>query len=148
MTSFSEISCVTIKQFTYNIIPEVLRKLVVLSSVFLIFSGMVLAYPKLFPWAEESSAILLLHIWTGLFFLVIFPIYSWDHIKGHAKHLRKLSFVTFSGTLQFLTGLGLIISGIPLLIFDNNSFELPMKIHLVLTFILAMSLILHKLSKK
>jgi len=125
-----------------------LRKIVVISSFFLIFSGLVLAYPKIFPWAEESSAIFLLHIWAGLFFLVIFPIYSWDHIKGHVKRLRKVSLLTSSGIVQLITGLGLIISGIPLLIFDNNVFELPKIIHLVLTFILPVSLILHKFSKK
>ena len=125
-----------------------MRKLVVISSVFLIFSGIVLAYPKLFPWAEESSAIFLLHIWAGLFFLVIFPIYSWDHIKGHAKRLRELSLITSSGIIQLISGFGLIISGIPLLIFDNTVFELPKIVHLVLTFILAVCLILHKVSKK
>ena len=102
----------------------------------------------MFPWAEESSAIFLLHIWTGFFFLVIFPIYSWDHIKGHSKRLREFSLLTSSGIIQLITGFGLIISGIPLLIFDKNVFELPKIIHLVLTFILAVSLILHKLSKK
>jgi len=102
----------------------------------------------MFPWAEESSAIFLLHIWAGLFFLVIFPIYSWDHIKGHVKRLRKVSLLTSSGIIQLITGFGLIISGIILLIFDNNVFELPQIIHLVLTFILPVSLILHKFSKK
>ena len=125
-----------------------MRKLVVISSVFLIFSGIVLAYPRLFPWAEESSAFFLLHLWTGLFFLVIFPIYSWDHIKGHANRLRELSLLTFSGIIQLIAGFVFIITWIALLIFDIEAFELPRIIHLVLTFILGVSLVLHKFSKK
>jgi len=93
-------------------LPDVLRKLIVLSCVFLILSGILLAYPELFPWAEESSATSLLHIWAGFFFLVIFPMYSWDHIRGHADRLKKFSLLTASGIVQFFSGLGLIVSGI------------------------------------
>ena len=92
-----------------------MRKLIVLSCVFLILSGILLAYPGIFPWAEESTAVSLLHIWAGIFFIVIFPLYSWDHIKGHSERLRKISLVTLTGLLQFFAGIGLIISGIPLL---------------------------------
>jgi len=125
-----------------------LRKLIVLSCVFLILSGILLAYPRLFPWAEESSATSLLHIWAGFFFLVIFPMYSWDHIRGHADRLRERSLVTASGILQFFTGLGLIISGIPLLLYGADVLDFPREIHLLLTFVLAGSLILHKFSRK
>ena len=125
-----------------------MRKLVVTSSVFLMVSGIVLAYPRLFPWAEESSAVYLLHLWAGFLFLVIFPIYSWDHIKTHANRLKKLSLLSLSGTLQLITGLGLIISGLPLLIYGNDVFELIGIIHFVLTFVLALCLILHKITRK
>jgi hypothetical protein len=128
--------------------PEVLRKLIVLSCVFLILSGILLAYPKLFPWAVESSATSLLHIWAGFFFLVIFPMYSWDHIRGHAERLKKFSLVTASGIIQFFSGLGLIASGIPLLLYGADVLDLPREIHLGLTFVLAGSLVLHKLSRK
>jgi hypothetical protein len=126
----------------------VLRKLIVLSCVFLILSGILLAYPMLFPWAEESSATSLLHIWAGFFFLVIFPMYSWDHIRGHAKRLQKLSLVTASGIIQFCSGLGLIVSGIPLLLYGTDVLDFPREIHLGLTFVLTASLVLHKFSRK
>ena len=125
-----------------------MRKLVVLSCVFLILSGILLAYPRLFPWADESTVTSLLHIWAGFFFLVIFPMYAWDHILGHADRLRKFSLVTLSGILQFFTGIGLMISGIPLVLFAAEVLYFPREIHLVLTFVLAVSLILHKLSRK
>ena len=125
-----------------------MRKLVVLSCVFLIFSGILLSYPEFFPWAEESTAVSLLHIWAGIFFIVIFPLYSWDHIKGHSDRLRKISLVTATGLLQFFAGVGLIISGIPLLLYSADVLEFPLYIHLILTFVLALSLILHKISEK
>ena len=125
-----------------------MRKLVVLSCVFLILSGIMLAYPEIFPWAEESTAVSLLHIWAGIFFIVIFPLYSWDHIKGHSDRLRKISLVTATGVLQFFAGRGLIISGIPLLLYSADVLEFPSDIHLILTFVLALSLILHKISEK
>ena len=125
-----------------------MRILVVLSCVFLILSGILLAYPEIFPWAEESTAVSLLHIWAGIFFIVIFPLYSWDHIKGHSDRLRKISLVTATGVLQLFSGMGLIISGIPLLLYSVDVLEFPRDIHFILTFVLALSLILHKISEK
>ena len=125
-----------------------MRKLVVLSCVFLILSGILLSYPEIFPWAEESTAVSLLHIWGGIFFIVIFPLYSWEHIKGHSDRLGKICLVTLTGILQFIAGMGLIISGIPLLLYSADVFEFPSDIHLILTFVLALSLILHKISEK
>ena len=107
-----------------------------------------MAYPRLFPWADESSAIYLLHLWAGFFFLVIFPIYSWDHVKGNLERLKELSLLSTSGVTQLITGIGLIITGIPLLIFGSEVFELTNRIHLILTFVLVLCLILHKFSKK
>ena len=125
-----------------------MRKLVILSCVFLILSGILLAYTEFFPWAEESTAVSLLHIWAGIFFIVIFPLYSWDHIKGHSDRLRKISLVAATGILQFFVGMGLIISGIPLLLYSAEDLDLSSAIHLILTFVLALSLFLHKISKK
>ena len=107
-----------------------------------------LSYPEIFPWADESTAFSLLHIWAGIFFVVIFPLYSWDHIKGHLDRLTKISLVTATGVLQFFAGMGLIISGIPLLLYSADVLEFPRNVHLILTFVLALSLILHKISEK
>jgi hypothetical protein len=75
-------------------------------------------------------------------------MYSWDHIRGHAKRLQKLSLNTASGIIQFLSGLGLIFSGIPLLLYGTDVLYFPSEIHLGLTFVLAASLVLHKFSRK
>ena len=107
-----------------------------------------LACPEIFPWVEESTAVSILHIWAGIFFIVIFPLYSWDHIKGHSDRLRKISLVTATGVLQFFAGMGLIISGIPLLLYSAGVLEFPRDVHVFLTFVLALSLILHKISEK
>ena len=107
-----------------------------------------LAYSELFLGIKESSATSLLHIWAGVFFIVIFPMYAWDHIRGHADRLRNLTLVMASGILQFFTGLGLIISGIILLLYGADALDLPREIHLALTFVLAVSLIMHKSSRK
>ena len=107
-----------------------------------------LAYSELLPWVKESSVTSLLHIWAGVFFIVIFPMYAWDHIRGHADRLRKLTMVMASGILQFFTGLGLIISGIILFLYGVDALDLPREIHLVLTFVLSVSLIMHKISRK
>ena len=102
----------------------------------------------MFPWAEESSATSLLHVWASFFFLVIFPMYTSDPIRGHKDRLAERSLVTASGIIQFFSGLGLIISGIPLLLYGADVLDFPREIHLLLTFVLAGSLILHKFSKK
>ena len=125
-----------------------MRKLVVLSCVFLTLSGILLTYPGIFPWADESTAVSLLHIWAGIFFIVIFPLYSWDHIKGHSDRLRNISLSTATGIIQFFAGIGLIVSGILLVLYSADVFDLPRDIHLFLTFVLALSLILHKISEK
>ena len=125
-----------------------MRKLVVLSCVFLILSGIILAYPEIFPWVEESTSVSLLHIWAGIFFIVIFPLNSWDHIKGNSDRLRKISLVAVTGLVQFFAGMGLIISGILLLLYSADVLDFPSDIHFILTVVLALSLILHKISEK
>ncbi|MED5241912.1 MAG: hypothetical protein VYA66_08240, partial [SAR324 cluster bacterium] len=103
---------------------------------------------KLFPWDEKSSATYLLHIWVGFFFMVIFPMYSWDHIRGHAKRLKKPSLVTASGIVQFFSGLGLIFTGIPILLYGTDVLELLSGMHLGFTFVLSGVFVLHKFSRK
>ncbi|GIT63378.1 MAG: hypothetical protein Ct9H300mP21_09240 [Pseudomonadota bacterium] len=75
-------------------------------------------------------------------------MYAWDHIRGHADRLRNFTLVTASGILQFFTGLGLIISGIILLLYGHMLSIYPVKFIWFLTFVLAGSLIMHKISRK
>tara|TARA_B100000579_G_C22597793_1_gene741187 strand:- start:616 stop:843 length:228 start_codon:yes stop_codon:yes gene_type:complete len=75
-------------------------------------------------------------------------MYSWDHIGGHAKRLRKISLVAMSGIIQLLSGIGLIATGIPLMLYETDILNLPREIHLGLTFVLAGVFIIHKFSRK
>ena len=75
-------------------------------------------------------------------------MYSWDHIRGHAKRLKKPTLVTASGIIQFFTGLGLIVTGIPILLYGTDVLELMSEIHLGFTIVLAGVFVLHKFSRK
>ena len=58
-----------------------MRRLVMISCVFLTLSGGWLTAASEFLKVERSTTVAVLHIWAGFFFLVIFPMYSLDHIK-------------------------------------------------------------------
>ena len=125
-----------------------MRKLVVSSCIFLIISGMVLIYQEQFSWKQGASVVSILHLWTGMVFIVIFPIYAWDHIYGHRGRLKQLSWVSASGGIQLVSGLGLILSGIILMLYGGTVLPTPTLIHEILTFVLGPSLLIHSLIKK
>jgi hypothetical protein len=124
-----------------------MRKLVVGSSIFLILSGFVLSWnlvsmQSLVPLDEEDLFVSLLHIWVGFFFIVIFPMYAWDHIYTHRRRLRQFSWTLLSGSLQLLSGIGLVLTGI-ILLFYGDALELPTSLHYGLTFVLVVSILAH-----
>ncbi|MBF0287865.1 MAG: hypothetical protein HQM14_08605 [SAR324 cluster bacterium] len=80
--------------------------------------------------------------------MVIFPMYAWDHIQTHRNHLQHVSWISSSGVLQLFSGLGLIGSGIVLLLYGSNKLMLSTEVHFILTFVLTGSLIAHFLIKK
>ena len=102
----------------------------------------------MFAFQENSTTLYLLHLWIGLVFVVIFPIYSWDHIKKNLDRLKKINLLSISGIIQLIAGLVLIISGLPLLLYGTDVFELASITHLIFTFVLAICLIFHKISRK
>ncbi len=125
-----------------------MRKLVVLSCVLLSVSGLLLVYSDWLPWVKQNTVTALLHIWIGFFFVVIFPMYSWDHILRHRNRLHKWSWVSTTGIIQLAAALGLIGSGIVLLLYGTDTLALPRDLHELLTYILAVSLILHSFAPK
>lgn len=128
-----------------------MRKLVVWSCVFLIISGLDLHYKVLLEELAELSGfsvISALHIWTGIFFTVIFPMYAWDHIQKHREHLQRLSWISISGAIQLLSGIGIIGSGLVLLLYGSNKLMFSTELHFILTFVLAGSLVAHFFTKK
>jgi len=125
-----------------------MRKLVVGGGIFLIISGIILHYREVFEMFIGYSAISTLHIWGGIFFMVIFPMYAWDHIQTHRRRLKKFSWLSASGMIQLGAGIGLILSGLLLLLYGTNQLAFSTEIHFDLTFILTGSVLLHFLIKK
>lgn len=119
-----------------------MRKLVIWSCLLLTGSGLFLTAAHFWEW-ERFTAVALGHIWLGFFFIVIFPMYSWDHIRGHASRLREGSWLTLSGILQLASGLGLILTGLILLLWGADSFDLPRELHIGLTVLLSLALLTH-----
>ncbi|MBI4083187.1 MAG: hypothetical protein HY423_11315 [Candidatus Lambdaproteobacteria bacterium] len=96
-------------------------------------------------WAKSLS---LLHIWGGYFFIVAFPLYAWDHVARNRAWLRVAALVTFTGTVQLLSGAVLILTGIVLLLYGNASWPALRSAHHLLTYLLLVSVALHFLSPK
>ncbi len=120
-----------------------MRKLTVLICIFLIFSGLLLAYPEWLSLGDHGNFVKLVHIWLGLIFMVVFPIYSWDHIRSHRQRLKIITWISISGGIQLMTGTGLILTGIILLLYSADALPLPAKFHELLTYVLVGTLILH-----
>ena len=125
-----------------------MRKLVVLICVFLIISGLLLSFPEWNLWLEYQELLVLFHIWFGFFFMVVFPMYAWDHIRTHRQRLKTLSLISLTGGVQFLTGIGLIFSGLILMLYGSEGLILASNSHELLTYALILTLIFHSRSSR
>ena len=125
-----------------------MRKLVVLICVFLIISGLLLSFPEWNLWLEYQELLVLFHIWLGFFFMVVFPMYAWDHIRTHRQRLKTVSLISLTGGVQFLTGIGLIFSGLILMLYGSEGLILASNSHELLTYALILTLIFHSRSSR
>ena len=125
-----------------------MRKLVVGGGLFLVVSGLILHYRTEWEAFTGFSVISTLHIWAGIVFVVIFPMYAWDHIRTNHRRLKTVSWVSVTGVVQLVAGIGLILSGILLLLYGNQPLATSTEIHFALTFVLTGSVLLHFLIKK
>ncbi|HJM06327.1 MAG: hypothetical protein QF560_11390 [SAR324 cluster bacterium] len=125
-----------------------MRKLIVLICVFLIISGLLLSFPEWNLWLEYQELLVLFHIWLGFFFMVVFPMYAWDHIRTHRQRLKTLSLISLTGGVQFLTGFGLIFSGLILMLYGSEGLILASNSHELLTYALILTLIFHSRSSR
>ena len=125
-----------------------MRKILLAGCAFLAFTGFIITGKEEIPFLENNNLVEVFHLWVGMFFIVIFPMYSWDHIRLHQKRLKKVSGVSISGIIQLLSGLGLILSGILLWLYESNALKLFVDTHFYLTFLLLLSLAGHFLIKK
>ena len=126
-----------------------MRKLVIALVLILGVSGLVLVFGA--PgrtgagWAKFVS---LTHIWLGFFFLVLFPLYAWDHISHNRAWLRRVGGVTLSGAVQTVCAALLILTGVVLLLYGDQVWPRLRFAHHVLTYPLLASIGLHFLSRK
>ncbi|MDH5750883.1 MAG: hypothetical protein OEZ59_00515 [Deltaproteobacteria bacterium] len=126
-----------------------MRKIIVTLVIILIATGVAIAMARIFeftlPGRKLSS---LLHIYGGLFFLVLFPLYAWDHVNAHSDWLRRVTGITISGGLQLLSAAVLILSGVLILIYWEHTWNWARQAHHWLTYLLGAALALHYLSPK
>ncbi|MCH8842246.1 MAG: hypothetical protein IID61_04630 [SAR324 cluster bacterium] len=126
-----------------------MRKLLLLLIGFLSATGVLLVFRDEWPWvAGQERWFSLLHIWGGLFFLVMFPLYAWDHVSTHRHWLRVMAGVTLSGATQLLAASVLILTGLVWLIYGEAAWALLRAVHHGLTYLLLASLAGHFLSPK
>ncbi len=126
-----------------------MRKIVVALIVLLALTGLLLVFAEQLGLpAPRINLVALAHIWLGLFFSVLFPLYGWDHVKANRHWLRAVSLVTFSGATQAVAGTVLLLSGVLLLLYDVEVWPRVRVLHHGLTYLLGASLTLHFLSPK
>jgi heme/copper-type cytochrome/quinol oxidase subunit 3 len=126
-----------------------MRKLVVASTILLTLSGLWIAFIQLpDPQAGARKAAVLAHIWLGVAYLVVFPLYAWDHISKNRRWLTALRSVTASGLLQLTCGVVVLLTGIVLLAYGGAILRGLRAIHHGVTYPLAAALLWHYLSPK
>jgi len=125
------------------------RKLVVLATLLLALSGLLLTFAQLTdPQAGARKAVALAHIWVGVAYLVIFPLYAWDHIRTNRRWLTVLRALTVSGLTQLTGGIVLLATGLVLLAYGGAFLRGVRDVHLWATYPLVAALAWHWLSPK
>jgi len=90
----------------------------------------------------------LAHIWLGVAYLVVFPLYAWDHVSKNRHWLTAWRSLTASGVLQLTSGALILQTGLVLLLY-GGAFVLGLRsLHFWLTFPLVAGLAWHYLSPK
>ena len=102
-----------------------MRCVLLILVVVLVVSGFCLAWT---PPEKGFSLPLIVHLWAGLFFMAVFPLYAWEHIKQRQAFLKHFA-IASSGILQCIAGGVLIITGILLFLYESNQLKLIQKLH-------------------
>lgn len=126
-----------------------MRTLVLIVTAFLTLTGVSLVWVFTSSYQDEGQRwVSLGHIWGGLFFMVIFPMYAWDHVTTNRRWLLRLRLVSASGWFQLLSGGVLILTGMVLLLYGQQAWATLRQAHHWLTYPLAASILLHFAAKK
>ena len=126
-----------------------MRKIVVILVALLCLTGLAIGLARIagveLPGRKITS---LAHIFLGLFFVVIFPLYAWDHVMARTSWLKRLSGVTLSGSVQLVSAIVLIFTGMVVLLYGGEVWPQMLAWHHGLTYALAAALLAHFFSDK
>ena len=126
-----------------------MRKIVLLLTVVLALSGLVLVWFEPLEWdAALRKWFSLVHIWVGVFYLVIFTMYAWDHVSANRHWLRIMAMVTVTGVTQTLSAVLIMLTGIVLLLYGDAAGSTLRGLHHWFSYALVGSIALHFLSRK
>ncbi len=116
-----------------------MRRLVLILTFCLVISGFWLAWK---PPKPGFSLPLIFHLWAGFFFILVFPVYAWEHIKERRAFLRYFT-IASSGMLQCMAGGVLIMTGVLLFLYEDNQLDWVQSLHFHWTWGLLVIFIYH-----
>ncbi len=90
----------------------------------------------------------LLHLWLSWLFLVVLPLYAWEHVRQQKHWLKVFRLTSISGVIQLLSAVVLIASGLLLFLFDPGIWPLLRDLHYQATFVLLLGLVAHRMASK
>ncbi len=126
-----------------------MRKLVVLATLVLAATGLPITFAHLTdPVAGLQKAVALAHIWVGVAYLVIFPLYAWDHVSANRRWLKVLRSLTVSGVVQLASGIFALLTGLVLLAYGGAFLRGLRDVHHWVTYPILAALLWHWLSPK
>lgn len=126
-----------------------MRRIVVNLFIVLAATGLLVGFGGPLGLEQGITRLLsLIHYWGGLLFLVMFPLYAWDHIGRNRRWLRRLRLVTLSGELQTAAAALLMLSGLLLIAYGVQAWGVARSVHHWLTYPMALSIVLHKYARK
>lgn len=117
--------------------------------VLLIVSGLAAHIGREERWPQNwIRLIALVHMWGGLFMLIAFPLYLWEHLRTNRAWLKRVRLRSLSGWVQGFSAAGLIITGTILLAYGEETWQNIKHIHYVLSFVFVLALLIHRLSPR
>jgi len=126
-----------------------MRKLVVLATLLLAATGLWVTFAQgTDPQAGVQKAVVLGHIWIGVAYLVIFPLYAWDHVSTNRRWLKVLRPLTVSGVVQLAGGSVALLTGLVLLAYGGAYLRGLRDLHHWVTYPILGALAWHWLSPK
>lgn len=126
-----------------------MRKLVVLATLLLAATGLLVTFAHLTdPIAGLQKAVVLAHIWVGVAYLVIFPLYAWDHVSANRRWLKVFRSLTVSGVVQLASGIVALLTGLVLLAYGGAFLRGLRDVHHWVTYPILAALVWHVVSPK